>query len=162
MRKKWNNWKRQNMPTKTAAEMTDGNKEQEQWSRRKHTTWGDIGIGEYSPKTTKWECRFEYGQREMVTESLTRYHRNKLHPEHSIGKQEIARPYCNKTYMAQDKLFTHVELAPQKGKRDMEIRPHLQTEGDPKENGPRCRWRRKVTCLNSDCNASNPPTDISH
>ena len=77
------------------------------------------------------------------------------------NKQEVACPYCNKTYCERDKLFTHVELAPRKGKRDVEIRPHLQTEDDPKENGSTFYSRWKETCLNSDSEARNFPTNIN-
>ena len=39
--------------------------------RRKYTTWESIGLVEYNPQTTKWECRFEHCQREMIKERLT-------------------------------------------------------------------------------------------
>ena len=105
------------------TEKTDESKEQEQCPGRTHNAWGDVGLVAYNPQTTKWVCQFEHCKNEMAAERLTHYHRRKLHPEHSLGgnKQATARPYCSKTYCAQGKLFMHLELAPQKAIRNMEI-----------------------------------------
>ena len=37
---------------------------------RKHTAWEDIGIVEYNPKATEWECRFEDCNSKMATERI--------------------------------------------------------------------------------------------
>ena len=75
-------------PPGPKTEKTGEDKEQKQYPRCKYAKWEDVGSVEYNPETTKWECRFEHCQHEMLTERLTHYHRNKLHPEHSIGIQD--------------------------------------------------------------------------
>ena len=69
------------------TEKTNGSTEKEQGPRRRNIAWEDIGLRGYNPQPTKWECRFGHIQQEMDTERLTPYHRNKLHPEHSLGKK---------------------------------------------------------------------------
>ena len=108
---------------------------------------GDIGLVEYNPETAIWECRFEHCRREMITDRLKYYRRAELHPSHSPGEstQEIARPYFSKTYIAKDKLLMRVELAPHQGNRNMEIRPHLQTEDAPRGKRTRTPLKMKGT-----------------
>ena len=112
-----------------------GDDDHQQDHKRKYTTWEDIGLVEYNQQTEKWEFRFEHCQLEMVTERLTNYTRNKQHPEHNIGKanQELTSPYCNKTYRSQEKLLMRIELAPQKGNRNVAICLNMHTEDAPKE-----------------------------
>ena len=56
------------------TEKKDERKEQEQCPGRQNTAMEDIGLTEYNPQTTKWECRLEHCKHEMNSERLTHYH----------------------------------------------------------------------------------------
>ena len=117
------------------TEKTKEDAEQKQGRRRHHATWEDIGLVEYNPKTTKCGCRIQQCQRAMITQRLTHYRRSQQHPEHNLGKnkKDITRPYCNKTYWAQDRLLMHIELSLRKRNRNAEICINLKAEDAPRE-----------------------------
>ena len=119
---------RKSQPGPCANQEETETTDQQEGTDRRHAAWEDIGIAEYNPQTTKWECRFGDFQHELISGRLTHYSRNKQHPEHNHGenRKEIARQNSNKTYIAQDKLLTHVEVAPPHGNHNVEISPNMK------------------------------------
>ena len=75
--------------------------------RRKHTSWGDIGLEEYNPQKTKSGCRFEHCQLEMITERQTRYRRNKNIQNATLGDQKSNSIPIPKRDLLLERQITH-------------------------------------------------------
>ena len=106
---------------------------------------GDVGLIEYSPKTTRWECKFEHCRRDAPVEKSLYQHRKKERQEQSLGtaRNPITCPYCRNPYSAHDRLPIHIELAHQTGNRNAEISPNLNTDDAPME-----KWNKVLRKMN--------------
>ena len=96
-------------------------------TKRKHTTWEDVGLIEYNPQTARWECRFGHCRHIASAKQPLYQRRNKDPPDHSLGKTRnlITYPYCSKTYTSHERLLMRTELAKKAGSRNTEIYPNL-------------------------------------
>ena len=161
MRKRWNKWRRQTCQPRQQTKKAEENKAPEHFPRRKHATWGDIGIAEYNPQATKWECRFEHCQQEMDTEKNTLSQEQKVR-NRTLGNTLRSRmPVLQQDIQCVGRIIHTYRTSASEMKSRHGNMPNATDRRHPGGKWTTALLKMKGTCVNSDYNARNSHININ-